>query len=300
MIRNEENTVTTVVKTLLGDKIPLWELGLQPRPFVYSSKKPDMVALSPGRDTVIIEAKFTEDVESGVDQCRKDYLGKDLMPEFVGISDTSQTAIVIGYPEELRYSNNLEKYCLLSNGFLFRVLTADGKDEFPKSGFVKGPLSKLVHILNTGVSPAKAISHIAEIYARGIDISARDINRGANVKPAIRNGLSRILSQDASIETYKTACLIVIDAFIFHNSVAGSAGFEKVRPLSYYDTRSANIEVAKVLEDWKRILQVNYVPIFQAAVEILESLRYDEVMARRVIRSLWKTAYEITMTQQQY
>ena len=297
-IRMAEDTVSSKVTDLLGGMTHGWEFATKQKPFVDHARETDIIALCDGRETVVIEAKsYNVKIEEGVKQLRKRYFGERLDPDFQRVSNTLETGMVLRYPESVQSKishTELEEALIHTDEIEYCVVTSDGEGNFPKKGYAKGTLRDIATALHIGASPTKKIREVTEAYNVGMNEWAADIERSIKTRPKLGEILSEILGKDADVETCKTACVFIIDAFIFQDAVAGKDGFEDVRRLAYY-ADDVQINYKCIIRDWARILEVNYVPIFLDALAIVKTLRnYDTPMARRVLKGLLKTAVDIS------
>ena len=297
MIKQTEDTVTREVTKLLSGMTHGWTFEGQQKPFMGNTLTPDIMAMRQGRETVAIEAKsHDEDIKAGVEQLRERF-GLELEPDFQRVSETLVAGMVIKYPESVQNvsSTELEHALAHTNEIEYCVVTEDDEGNFPKSGYAKGSLRDIANALHIGASPTKKIREVAKVYSKGMDAYSKRIARSIEERPALGDMLAEIIGKDADVETCKTACVFVIDAFIFQDAVAGKEGFKEVRRLAHYDEPTKLVTYDGIIRDWLRILKVNYVPIFKDAVAIVKILReYDETMARRVLKGLLKTAIDIS------
>ena len=297
MSKQIEDTITVKARDILGGITHGWTFATQKRIFEELKKRSDMVATCAGRETIAISAKRHDgNIESAVAEMKNDYLGSELTAEFMGVSDTLQTGIVLRYPEELtEVTDDALTYRLVhTKAIEYCVVTADKDGNFPKEGYAKGSLSDIATAIHIGASPTKKIEAVAKVYNKGMKKWAKRIERSIKNRPALGEMLGEIIGKDADVETCKTACMFIIDAFIFQDAVAGKAAFKKVLPLKHYDEPNKIVRHEGISRDWRLILKVNYVPIFKDALAILKIMReYDEDMARRVLKGLLATAIDI-------
>ena len=297
MSKQIEDTITVKARDILGGITHGWTFATQKRIFEELKKRSDMVATCAGRETIAISAKRHDgNIEAAVAEMKNDYLGSELTAEFMGVSDTLQTGIVLRYPEELtEVTDDALTYRLVhTKAIEYCVVTADKDGNFPKEGYAKGSLSDIATAIHIGASPTKKIEAVAKVYNKGMKKWAKRIERSIENRPALGEMLGEIIGKDADVETCKTACMFIIDAFIFQDAVAGKAAFKKVLPLKHYDEPNKIVRHEGISRDWRLILKVNYVPIFKDALAILKIMReYDEDMARRVLKGLLATAIDI-------
>ncbi len=326
-----EDAVTSRVMPLLDKKLYGWTLTEQQCPFVDGSKRPDMMMVRNGRETIAIEAKSYNNPDNGIEKVRDEYLGKELNPDYIGVSETLEVAVVLRYPQEVIEASHLVKAIVHTEEFEYCVITKSGEGDFPTSGFVKGTLTDVATALSIGASPAKHIAEAADKMADGMEVAAKWLHDAIADKPAIGDKLNEILGENVTTETCSKACLIITDAFIFQNSIAGKRALIRQhgklkwvfpyqiretdetltheyadaevlekrrnplpRPLSYYASPDRTVRRDSVMNDWQEILGINYAPIFADAYRMVdEAFSYDIQMSRRVLKQLWQTAYEI-------
>ena len=302
-----EDHVTSTVKPLLAQKLYGWTLSVQQQPFLEDTKHPDMMAVRHGRETIAIEAKAYDNADT-VDDIRKKYLGKALTAAYVGVSENLEVVLVLRYPQEVMEATELKKAIAHTEAFEYCIITKSGEGDFPASGFVKGTLTDVATALSIGASPAKHIAEAADKMADGMEIAAEWLHAASMNKPAIQAALQEILGETPfTLETCSKACLIITDAFIFQNSIAGKRVLirqhnklrwvfpykiretdelvdytdadaavlaerrdERPRPLSYYDDADNVLLRRSVMADWRAILEINYAPIFEDAHRIVK------------------------------
>ena len=328
--RQAETYVTSRVMPILAKKMYGWTLKVEQPPFIEDTTKPDMMAVRTGRETIAIEAKAYDNSDTIAD-IRKKYMGKSLNATYVGVSHTLEVIFILRYPQEVMEATDVDKAIAHTDKLEYCIITKSGKGDFPTSGFVKGMLTDVATALSIGASPAKQIAEAADKMADGMEIAAKWLHDAIADKPAIGAVLNEILGEKVTTETCSKACLIITDAFIFQNSIAGKRVLirqhgklkwvfphqlrdtdeevhhefadEEVlekrrnqlpRPLSYYASPDRTVQRDSVMNDWIEILGINYAPIFADAHRIVdEAFGYDDQMSLRVLKQLWQTAYEI-------
>ncbi len=307
MNRSKENTITNAVAPLLRAKLTGsgYTVAAHPTAFDGSAKEIDICVRRRGYETIGIEAKIHGSADdAGVVQLRAEYFGKQLNSDWRGSSLTLQTGMAIRYPEEASTCPQAELATVLSQStaFEYRLVTADGKGDFPKGGFVRGSLDDIATALTIGAVPAEKIQAAINIMTRGMDVAVNDITQAIAREAeclsdsAIAENMGLLLEERVTEKTLNEVCskasLFIMNAFIFQFDLAGKKGFEKVRSLNDYDTIRMNYK--KVSADWIRILNVNYVPIFKPAARIILMLhKYNRILCQDVLKTLWQTARTI-------
>ena len=137
------------------------------------------------------------------------------------MSDTLEVILVLRYPQEVIEATDVDNAIRHTDTLEYCIITNSGEGDFPASGFVKGTLTDVATALSIGASPAKHIAEAADKMADGMEIAAKWLNDAIADKPAIGDKLNEILGENVTTETCSKACLIITDAFIFQNSIAG-------------------------------------------------------------------------------
>ncbi len=307
MNKSKENTITNAVAPLLRAKLAGsgYTVAAHPTAFDGSAKEIDICVRRRGYETIGIEAKIHGSADdAGVNQLKTEYFGKQLNTDWRGSSLTLQTGMAIRYPEEASTCPQAELATVLSEStdFEYRLVTADGKGDFPKGGFVRGSIDDIATALTIGAVPAEKIQAAINIMTRGMDVAVNDITQAIAREAeclsdsAIAKNMGILLEERVTEKTLNEVCskasLFIMNAFIFQFDLAGKKGFEKVRSLNDYDTIRMNYK--KVSADWIRILNVNYVPIFKPAARIILMLhKYNRILCQDVLKTLWQTARTI-------
>ena len=293
MPRQQENPVTSQLVLLLRHMSPGWEFEEQQQPLEGSQRQPDVTVTRTGHQTVAIEAKWNDAAADGLKQVRARYLGRKLCPDFVGVSDILRTAMVVRYPARFRNKRGAALQALLKQAadleYLLIGETGGEPYQFPRNGYARGPLADIATALQVGAVPSQRLDAAAAQMEYDIHVAAKWLDASVANLPAIGQKLHGILEQAPGEQSSRMACLILTDAFVFQNALAGKKGMETVRPLSYYKVHP--MEWTKVVADWEAILAVNYQPIFQDAKRMVrEAFLYDEAMANKVLEKLWEAA----------
>ena len=294
MPQKKENVVTSAVVDVLEDLLPRqagWEVEEQESVLDGNAKTPDIVVKRLRHETVGIDAKWqVGDGEKELQSVRDKYWGQPLISEFRGNSAELNTVMVIRYPECFRKMKRLELQEALPNaGDIEYVLVGQSKGtdyRFPRLGFATGNLTDVANAIRVGAVPSERIKAAAKQMKADVEGAARDLHNAVSQKSVIGEELKTILDQvEYSEQASQVACLIIVDAFVFQNSLAGELSLKSVRPPAYYQVNGINLK--SVVADWDAILSVNYHPIFQGARDMLSrAFTYDSAMAKKVLEEL--------------
>ena len=333
-----ETTITPHVAEMLRKMCPGWKIE-QASPFEGSQATPDIMAKRAGHQTIAIEAKPYDKKREGVSQVRNRYIGRELTTKWVGVSETLHTAMVIRYPKDVMESSgeNLVRALKAAHDIEYLLIgETHGKPyQFPLEGYARGTLADIANALQVGAVPQEEIDDAVARMDRDIKVAATWLEHAISESDAMCDVLEEILDQrvkipvdaeseretmdnmldetpelEVSEQTCRMACLIITNAFVFQNAIAGKKIVENrekeeketrkkdlrtVNPLSHYEGRAMNWR--EVVEDWETILAVNYQPIFKDALRMLrKAFIYDVAMMNKVLAKLWHAAYTLVQS----
>ncbi len=152
MAKQTENPVTSQIVPLLREMCPEWKFEEQQKPLKGSLRQPDVIAMRRGHETVAIEAKWSDvNARNGVTQVRERYLGRTLLPEFVGASLKLKSAMVVRYPTRLKKKPGAEITAALQTADdIESMLIGESSGvyyEFPSVGYARGTLADVANAL---------------------------------------------------------------------------------------------------------------------------------------------------------
>lgn len=292
MIKQEENTITSKLVSILNKMSASWSLEAQQLPFVGvgNRKKPDAFMTKDGHEPVAIEAKYADSHDDVAVQAKL-HIGRKLKTQYVDVTDTLHTAMALRYPIRLRSTpeHELEKRLRASQDLEYMLTGQSGGEpyQFPREGFAKGTVADIANALHVGAVPSERIDEAAEELEREINVAAKWLHRAVQERPAIGDSLEAILHQERGKQTARMACLIITDAFVFQDSLAGKEQMESVKSL---EQRLQAMSWTAVVEDWEAILTVNYQPIFEDAKRMAEAFAMDGVLVNKLLDKLCAAA----------
>ena len=103
------------------------------------------------------------------------------------------------------------------------------------------------------------------ILEEGVQDAAAILRQAAELSDDTQAAIVEHLKQSYSDQTLRMAATIMINALVFHQNLAGQHG---VKNLSQVATAGV-LTQASVLEEWQKILGVNYWSIFNIASDLL-------------------------------
>ena len=104
----------------------------------------------------------------------------------------------------------------------------------------------------------------------GVKTAAGFLDEMAHQHPGAVHQISQELCQEDGDQTRRMAATILANAFMFHEILAGGQDELASSFLEQLRGSSAGLTKSSVLTEWRKILAINYWPIFDIARRILE------------------------------
>ncbi len=281
-------------------------------------KRPDIVISRGDAPPVVIENEYEPGRTLEGDCISR--LGQTLEPDARGRSGEVAVVFALRSPESLREcAHGDEAEALLRAGaeLEFAVYRGNQDDHtrFPRSGFLRGSVLDLVNFIKPASIPEDIVNQAADALSRGtneaaailIRYSATRYNFGATLGEKLRqpwpapydavNGKQAKADSEARMQTAKMCVTMLINALAYQQSLSGHHA--EINDLHTVRERSGASELNKgiVLEEWRKILDVNYWPIFHIAMELLLDLPMDAVA--EMLPGMLATADQIQVAMRQ-
>ena len=236
-----------------------------------SSERPDILVKEANVSPVVIETEVIPALTVESDAVSR--LGKK-------VRDTGRTllsSIAVRMPERWRKASpsSLSTDIAVASDLQMALYTGISPSDavrWPNSGWVNGTVADLSILTQSASVPPAVIKDATDQLESGVTESAGLLEEMANSNPGAVNKISEGLRQGDGGQTRRMATTIMANAFVFHDTLAGGPGeLAEVRSLDAL--RSAHgLSKSAVLAEWRKILKVNYWPIFDIARRILLSL----------------------------
>ena len=291
-----EHTINDVIARLLrgtrfawrGDAVVLSETtGL-----LSESKglRPDIVVLEPYTSPVVIESEFLP--AASVEAEALGRLGRRLS----GTRQPILSAIALRLPQRFRDmgADALDDALKDATDFEFAYFTGRASDRFsrhPQSGWIKGGVFDLSVLIQSAAIPALVIDSAANALERGVAAAASLLDGAAKRYPGRVQLMADHLRQQNTAQTRRMAVTILANAFIFHEHLAGGPGLAHIRSLDDLLESQSGAMKQQFMQEWRRILDVNYWPIFDISRRILQCVPTRDSIA--LLNQLASTAREL-------
>lgn len=275
-----------------------WDVREEARGVLIEEKlrKPDIVISRADAPPVIIENEYAPG--STLEQDCLNRLGRTLEPGEGGGGGKVSVVFALRSPSSLRdCANGDEAYTLLSEGVDLEFAVYRGKQKshsrFPKSGFLRGDVRDLVNFIKPASIPEDIVSKAADTLTHGANVAAailvrhsKRTNFGVKIGETLRqpwpatNDIPNTKADlrqakadaEARMQTAKMCATMLINALAYQQNLSNHHA--NIEDLSTISERNDGRELSKslVLREWRKILDINYWPIFHIAMELLFDL----------------------------
>ena len=284
-------------------------------------KKPDIVISRADAPPVIIENEYTPGTTLEQDCLGR--LGRTLVPGTGGQGGTVSVVFALRSPVVLRNcANGDQAETLLRDGVdlefaVYRVKRNSHK-RFPKSGFLRGDIRDLVNFIKPASVPDDIVAEAADSLTHGASVAAAILirhsartNFGARLGEKLRQPwpsaaelpntkaeLAQAKSDaEARLQTATMCATMLINAFAYQQNMSNH--HSEVEDIETARDRRGLRSLSKslVMDEWQKILDINYWPIFHIARELLIELPVDAVS--EMLPGMLETANDIQSAMRQ-
>ena len=294
-----EDTINVQLGEVLQELRPnSWRvLAEHQRTLRDTNARPDILIEEPAGWPVVIEAERENHASAESDAQAR--LG-------VVVNETSrpiESAIALVYPADVReqtggkatraalYATHALEYAL------YTATAGDAVERLPESGWLRGNIRDLAMLAQRAAIPAPHVERLVDTLEHGVHSAEGAFNShhrehtGDHLGPEIAEILGQ--SDDQAGQTRRMAMTVLINALIFHESLAQTEftvddGQRRVARVRDFIDDDSGFDQQRIIDEWRAILAVNYWPIFATAAEILD--RMPIVTANEVLASLWRAA----------
>ena len=275
-----EHTINDALAALLRETRSTWKSSSVVRSentglIIGSAERPDILILEPSVSPVIVETEVLPAITVEIDASSR--LGKQIK----GTGKQVLSSVAVRLPERLRPLQGVElrKSLLETEDLDLALMMGKSQDDFtrwPLAGWIRGGINDLSLLVQTAAVPPSVVDEAADLLAVGVVETAGVLESMSGIHPGITGRISGLLHQEYNAQTRRMAAAILANAFLFHESLAhGPGDLDGVRTLAELKDHTGVHSKAEVLCEWRKILEVNYWPIFDIARRILEVLPPD-------------------------
>lgn len=254
-----------------------------------AGKRPDIMIDELWIPPVVIESEIIPAQNVEADALER--LGKEVV--FLGAPVNS--VIALRLPTRLKETSRrkLKRELRNADDFQFALYSGESAtkyNRYPENGWLTGGLHDLSLLVQSATVPPALVDEAANWFELGINQAADHLKQISENYPVAVQTIAAELHQQDSAQTRRMAMAILVNAFIFHEHLAGSHGeLAKVRTLGTLEFGDGpSLQIPDILADWELILSVNYWPIFDIACRILRAI--PNFQNNAFIKQLTRTA----------
>lgn len=239
--------------------------------FATKGHRPDIIVCDDSTAPVGVETEFHPAVTVEADA--KARLGKVYQPT----GGTIHSVIAVKMPAKYRQlqGSAIANAIAAEQSFEYCLYTGDGTDHhrWPATGWIKASVGDLANVVASAKVSPVAIRDGAKILEDGARSVAAIISAVADVNPGVRKAITDTLKQQAGPQTYAMMATIIINAFVFQDTLAGASEvLIEVPTIAKMSATPMKPSKGEVIAAWEKILKINYWPIFGVAKELVEDM----------------------------
>ena len=235
-----------------------------------SNERPDILVTEPTVSPVVIETEILPAPTVESEAIAR--LGKQIR----ATGKTILSSIAVRLPERLTTKQGSSLRSELENASDIQMAFYTGSDpsaysRWPRSGWILGRVSDLSILVQYASVPPEVIEKAADQLVAGVSEAAGLLKEMLEEHPGAIHKISEELRQADSDQTRRMAATILANAFVFQENLAGAPDeLASVNSLEQLRGSNSGLTKSAVLAEWRKILAVNYWPIFDIARRILE------------------------------
>ncbi len=239
----------------------------QLRVFQDSAERPDLLVLEQHVSPVIVETEIFPALTVEAETVAR--LGKVLRHQSLIVL----SAIALRLPQRIRDYQTESLYQELSQATDLEMALYTGHDaatctRWPREGWIIGTVFDLSRLVQLASIPPEIVDQIADEVENCITGITGQLKWFTSDYPAALQQMSQLLHQENSLQTWRMAAAILVNAFVFHELLVGADPNLPVQSLENL-RHSKKLLKPLILDEWDKILAFNYWPIFHIAQELL-------------------------------
>ena len=273
MARTSEKAFNGLLAQALDRRHPRWDANAEQTGVVAGSagRSPDIVVTPHGGAVgapVVIETEYApaRTVESDAER----RLGLVLADSGRAV----EQVVALSAPAELRAVNQRDLPAAIEGAeYRYRLVTRHGDDEsltwFPESGWLTGSVDDLAGLCEQIATNELVIQKAADEMELTVAAVSRTLAKAVADVPHVLDDIAETLHLEPSPQTTRIGVTMIANALVFQLAIEGDidpkTGWRIPGP-------NQNDTWAQVLENWKKILNINYWPIFYTAYGVLDKM----------------------------
>ena len=267
--RTSEPALNPVLAAQLRQRHPRWQVTAEQTGVLDGAAnrrlRPDIVIRHSQGLPVVVETEFSP--AGTVEQDARERLGKKIDGQPV------EGVLAVRIPGELAHRDQDEldaaigqarfEYCLFSAG------NEEAPQRWPGRGWLAGNVDQLALAIEHAALSETRIAEAADLLQAGISGQTAFLRAHLAARPNMFTRMATILHQEDGEQTTRMAVAIIANAFVFQAAIAGKHGI--ISPEEFC-AEAGEVSKLDVMDHWRAILEVNYLPIFELAKDLLGTI----------------------------
>ena len=259
--RNREEHVNIIMAQIL-DCEPGWKAVPERTRVVRNqlSRRPDIVVDVGGR-AIVIETEFPP--ANGLSYDMEKAAGYDLRNFGQPIATVG---IILPRDTMQCRADRIKDHLMSCNSMEYYIVSSDDT-RFPPAGYLTGSLLDVRTAIRLSSVPEADIRSGYDIMAESVDKIEYIIRERA--EGTAHDAMCGFLRQKPGDGTWRMAALVLLNACMFYDALSGHRrDVETIQSLSIVGT----VSHAALLDAWRAVRAIDYAPIFDTAISVLEVL----------------------------
>lgn len=248
-----------------------------------SNKRPDILIVEPNVSPVVIENEVVP--ANTVEKDARERLGERLRETGRPIL----SAVAVRLPLKLRQKAGEALQRALEDTVdlemaLYTGTCPEDSSRWPQKGFISGNVSDLSVLVQSASVPPAVIEEATKWLVSGVSEAAEFLNQIVSKHPGAMQKICEQLKQEAGEQTRRMSATILTNAFVFQDSLArGPGDLAAIKTIDELRNASGKLSKSAILSEWRKILKINYWPIFDIARRILQVIPFAAMIQIRYI-----------------
>ncbi len=261
----------------------------------------DILGVCPGRSPIVVENEYSP--ANTVEKDAQSRLGKTLKES----GDKIAQVIAVRSPKRIRQCKTIDQTMELIDSlrFDYSLTTSDLKLEdsiaqpelrrFPSQhgSFINGSIQQFANfVTNVGNNSYKLDVAVHEMEM-GVQHAITIFNQ-IHDQQALKTNFTNLFMQSFSDKNFEQglgiATTVLINATLFQQRLASVR--DEIESIHILE-KNGHLNPLGLIDQWRKILQINYWPIFNLAMSVLHTIS-DPYIADRIVRAIAETTLQLT------